>query len=120
MSEYADIKDQLEEIQAMLGGDGKMDEIRKERRWHVHQRNCRCALICLTVVLCTLIGCCTYFTVLVYQEQQYALNMQYSGLLDYVNGATITETGENGVIIEGDDNAASSQGDVEYGEESQR
>lgn len=111
-----EIKEQIEDVECMISGR-PLDWVHKERRWHARQRNCRYALVCLTLILCTLIVCCTYAALTVYREQQYALNMQYSGLLDYVNGATIMETGENGIIIDGDSNKASSQGDITDGEE---
>lgn len=75
-------------------------------------------MYCLTAIACVLIVCAAVvacFTIAAQQEtireQQYALNMQYAGLLDYVSGAEITTTttteansGDNGTAIAGDGN----------------
>ena len=80
-------------------------------------------LYCLTAIVCVLIVCVSVvacFAIHTQQqtiiEQQYALNMQYAGLLDYISGAEITtETidGSDGGVaakIEGDGNSISAGG----------
>lgn len=79
-------------------------------------------MYCLTAILCVLIVCAAVvacFTINAQQEtireQQYALNMQYAGLLEYIANAEVsTETidGSGGVVakIEGDGNSISSGG----------
>lgn len=84
-------------------------------------------IICGTVIICVLLaslavfGC---FTVHAQQEtireQQYALNMQYSSLMEYVSGAEITaETaeaeGDGSVAVAGDGNTTAG-GDIISGE----
>lgn len=81
--------------------------------------NLRLIICCLTILLIVAMICATVLgvTAICKQqqtiiEQQYALNMQYAGLLDYVSGAEITTTtetidGSGGGIaakIEGDNN----------------
>lgn len=71
---------------------------------------------CLTCVLCVLVVCASavgcfaiYSQHQTIVEQQYALNMQYASLMEYVAGADVTTTyhadsGENGTAILGDGN----------------
>lgn len=93
------------------------EHIREQRKKNAHLRLIICcltillivAMICATVLGVTAI-CKQQETIL---EQQYALNMQYAGLLDYISGAEITTTtetidGSGGGIaakIEGDNNS---------------
>lgn len=90
--------------------------IQKDRRAHELKK---LALVCLTVVLvaacicATVVGC---YTIKAQQdtiiEQQYALNMQYAQLMEYVAGAEITtetvtneaDAGDGGTAIAGNDN----------------
>lgn len=82
--------------------------------------NLRLVICCLTLLLTVAMICATVLgvTAICKQqetilEQQYALNMQYAGLLDYISGAEITTTtetidGSGGGIaakIEGDNNS---------------
>lgn len=68
------------------------------------QKTARTAIICLTVLLLAAIVAGTTIAVKTITEQQYALNMQYAGVMELLNGVTITETGENGIIVQGDGN----------------
>lgn len=80
-------------------------------------------MYCLTAIACVLIVCAATvacFTIAAQQEtireQQYALNMQYAGLLDYVAGAEITTTtaeadGDGSISVAGNGNITAG-GDV--------
>lgn len=92
--------------------DSAAEHIRSQRRTLV---NVKIFAICLTALLVVAMVCATVLgvTAITKQqetiiEQQYALNMQYAGLLDYVSGAEITEyfsdSEENGTAIAGDGN----------------
>lgn len=94
--------------------------IQKDKRAHELKK---LALVCLTIVLVVACVCGTVlgmFTVRKQQEtiieQQYALNMQYAQLMEYVAGAEVTtETidGSDGGVaakIEGDNNSISAGG----------
>lgn len=90
--------------------------IQKDKRAHELKK---LALVCLTVVLVAacvcacVVGC---YTVKAQQEtiieQQYALNMQYAQLMEYVAGAEITtetttneaDAGAGGTAVAGNDN----------------
>lgn len=80
-------------------------------------RMAKIKLYCMTTIACVLIFCAAVvacFTIHTQHqtiiEQQYALNMQYAGLLDYVSSAEITreiaETGDGdtGTAFVGDGN----------------
>lgn len=78
-------------------------------------RMARLRLYCLTIFACVLVlgaSVIACFAIHSQQqtiiEQQYALNMQYAGLLDYVSGAEITEyyadSEEGGTAVAGDSN----------------
>ena len=88
--------------------------IREQRKKNA---NMRVITYCLTLLLIVAMICATVLgvTAICKQqqtiiEQQYALNMQYAGLLDLMSGATITsETvdtgdGDNGTAFIGDGN----------------
>ena len=82
--------------------------IRQQRQ---KNQNIKVIACCLTILFSVLIICATvlgYHAITKQQEviieQQYALNMQYAGLLDYISGAEIiTETVDTG---DGDNNTA--------------
>ena len=74
-------------------------------------------IVCASFILCTLIVCLTVLGVYTVKaqhdiiiEQQYALNMQFSGLLDWLSSSeidrTITDTdaSDGGIAIIGDSN----------------
>lgn len=90
----------------------------------------KCLMVCATVIIVASIICGTVYgcyTVNRQQEtiaeQQYALNMQYASLMDYISGAEITtETidasdGGTAVKVDGDNNTTTTAGgDINYGE----
>ena len=98
------------------------EHIRGQRK---QAENYKLKIVCLTVALCvamicaSVIGCFAIYsqqqTII---EQQYALNMQYAGLMDLLSGAEVTtetETidGSDGGVaakIEGDNNSISAGG----------
>lgn len=51
-----------------------------------------CAMICGTVIAVNTI-----------QEQQYTINSQFAQMNQLLSGAVVTETGDNGVIVQGND-----------------
>lgn len=65
------------------------DHIREQRKKNA---NIRLIAYCVTIVACVAIVCATILGVYTIREQQYALNMQYASLIDYVSGAEITTT----------------------------
>lgn len=86
------------------------------------------SLVCAAVVLCFACVCGTIlgiYTIKKQQEtiieQQYALNMQYASLMDYVSGAKITTTheanadGDGSIAVAGSGNTTAG-GDVVNGE----
>lgn len=90
--------------------------IQKDKRNHELKK---LALVCMTIVLVVACVCATVLAMFTVRrqhetimEQQYALNMQYASLMDYVAGAEIvteTETYESntddgGTAIVGDQN----------------
>lgn len=90
------------------------EHIREQRKKNAHLRLIIC---CLTVLLIVAMICATVLgvTAICKQqqtiiEQQYALNMQYAGLLDLMSGAEITSEyvdtgdGDNGTAFIGDGN----------------
>lgn len=90
------------------------EHIREQRRRNANSQMIAVCLTCLLIVaiICATVLGCTAITAQqeTIREQQYALNMQYAGLLDLFYGAEITteyaETGEgdNGAAIVGDGN----------------
>jgi len=86
-------------------------------------------IICGTVVICVLLASLAVLGCFMIQaqqetirEQQYALNMQYASLMEYVAGAEITtETaeadGDGSISVAGDGNTTAG-GDVIRGEQS--
>lgn len=99
------------------------NRIQKDKRAHELKK---LALVCLTVVLVTAIVCATVLGVTTVREQQstileqqYALNMQYAGLLEYIAGAEVTtetttheaDAGDGGTAVAGDGNTIAG-GDV--------
>lgn len=96
--------------------------IQKDKRAHELKK---LALVCLTIVLVVACVCATVlgmFTIRKQQEtiieQQYALNMQYASLMEYIAGAEVTTTtetidGSDGGVaakIEGDNNSITAGG----------
>lgn len=90
------------------------DHIREQRKKNENTRiiaYCLAILIGIAMICGTLLACIAIIeqqnTI---REQQYALNMQYAGLLDYVAGAEITEetttadSGDGGIAVAGDEN----------------
>lgn len=92
------------------------DRIQKDKRAHELKK---LSLACLTAVLVVACVCATVlgmFTIRKQQEtiieQQYALNMQYAQLLEYVSGAEITtetetyeaDAGDGGTAVAGNNN----------------
>lgn len=91
------------------------EHIRGQRK---KAENYKLKIVCLTVALCvamicaSMIGCFAIYsqqqTII---EQQYALNMQYAGLMDLLSGAEVTETttneadsGDGGTAVAGENN----------------
>lgn len=90
------MNDMEEKIKALQNEaiDAAAQHIREQRR---RNANARLSAVCLTVLLCVAILCATALGLhaisaqqKVILEQQYALNMQYAGLLDYLKSAEIT------------------------------
>lgn len=94
--------------------------IQRDKRAHELKK---LALVCAAFVLAVAIVCATVLAVVAIQEQQrtiieqqYALNMQYAGLLEYIAGAEITtetttetvtheaDAGDGGTAVAGDGN----------------
>lgn len=87
--------------------------IQRDKRAHELKK---LALVCLTIVLVVACVCGTVLGVYTIekqqetiQEQQYALNMQYAGLLEYISGAEVTTTheadaGDGGTAVAGNGN----------------
>lgn len=90
------------------------EHIREQRKRNANSRMIAICLTCLLIVaiICATVLGCTAITAQqeTIREQQYALNMQYAGLLDLFYGSEITteyaETGEgdSGTAIVGDGN----------------
>lgn len=95
---------------------GATARIHKDRR--AHERNkllivCGAVLLCVAIVCATVLGC---YTISKQQETivelQYALNMQYAGLLECIAGAEVTTTtttneadaGDGGTAVAGENN----------------
>lgn len=117
------MENKIQELQAEAI-DAATQHIREQRKAN---ENMRIKVYCLTVLLIVAMVCATViacFSIYSQQqtiiEQQYALNMQYSGLLDYVAGAEVTTTtskydaqadGEGSIAVAGDGNITAG-GDV--------
>ena len=92
------------------------EHIKSQRKLH---NDMRVKMCCITVFACLALICATVLAICAIheqqetiREQQYALNMQYAGLLDYISGAEITTTyeadsGDNGTAIVGNGNTVS-------------
>lgn len=100
------------------------EHIRQQRTRNANSRLIAVCLTCLLVgamICATVMGCIAIMAQQeTIKEQQYALNMQYAGLLDYVSGAEITQEtteysaqsdGEGSISIAGDGNITAG-GDV--------
>lgn len=98
------------------------ERIRKDKQLHERKKLltvCITVLLAVAMVCGTVLGC---YTVKKQQEtiveQQYALNLQYAQLMEYVAGAEVTTTtetidGSDGGVaakIEGDNNSISTGG----------
>lgn len=70
------------------------------------QRTYRLAIICTTILLIVSMICGTIIAVKTIVEQQYALNMQYARFAELMDGAVVMESGDNGIVIKGDNNTA--------------
>lgn len=57
----------------------------------------RVVAVCLTILLAIVLICGTALAWHAITEQQYALNMQYARISDLLDGAVITETGDNSI-----------------------
>lgn len=88
--------------------EGVAREALKEQRKHKEsQLTARVAMVCASVLLLAAMVCGTIIAVTTIKEQQYALNMQYAGLMDLMNGAEITtETETTSVTADGDGSVA--------------
>lgn len=111
----------IEELQAEAI-NAATEHIKSQRKMYENTRIklfCVTILLILTIICATIISCFAIFaqqkTII---EQQYSLNMQYAGLIDYVSGAEIvTETADSadgGTAIVGDGNMLAG-GDVNNG-----
>lgn len=91
------------------------DHIREQRKKNENTRiiaYCLAILIGIAMICGTILACIAIIeqqnTI---REQQYALNMQYAGLLDYISGAEITTSeytaqadGDGSISVAGDGN----------------
>ena len=80
---------------------------------------CIIAFACVAIICASIVACFAIYTQQqTIIEQQYALNMQYAGLLDYISNAEITteyaDSGDDGTAIVGDGNMVAG-GDVNNG-----
>lgn len=96
-----DIKS-MQTIVSKLAKEQKDREVVARRRYKL----CLAVIAGLTTVLCTMLICFTVYGVTVFREQQQESSAQLHGLLELLSGAESTEvhTGDNGVIITGDQN----------------
>lgn len=107
------MENKIQELQAEAI-EAATQHIREQRKANENMKikvYCLTALLIVAMVCATVIAC---FYIYAQQqtiiEQQYALNMQYAGLLDYVSGAEITEetntadSGDGGIAVAGDKN----------------
>lgn len=81
---------------------------------------CLTAFACVAVICAAVVACFTIHSQqMTIIEQQYALNMQYASLMEYVAGADVTtefaDSGDNGTAIVGDGNMVAG-GDVNNGD----
>lgn len=94
--------------------EGVAREALKEQKKHKEsQTTARILIACLSVLLLAAMVCGTIIATTTIREQQYALNMQYAGLMELMSGAEVTtETtnanadGDDSVAIVGDNNNA--------------
>ena len=91
----------LDMAYAKMVADVAVDNKLKERD---KQRTYRVAIICATLLAVVAIICGTVIAVRTIVEQQYAMNAQYAQMLNLLKGAVVTETGDNGTIVQGDEN----------------
>ena len=104
------------------------NQIKKEKRAHELKR---LAIICGSMFLCVVAVCASVLGCIAIKEQQntileqqYALNMQYSGLLDLLSRIEVTTVqeseadGDGSIAISGDNNITAG-GDVTNGEQSE-
>lgn len=92
------------------------EHIREQRKKNANTRiiaYCLTAILCITIICATVLGC---YTIRKQQEtiieQQYALNMQYASLIDLLYGAEVTtetvtneaDSGDGGTAVAGENN----------------
>lgn len=88
----------MEQIDMQISNEIAKDAIANERLRDKRERTKQIVIICLSILLLASMICGTYLAHTQITEQQYALNMQYSGMLDYLNRLETIDTGDNGII----------------------
>lgn len=107
MEDTKELKEDIQDLRSAIMGDAVLESTQRERRWRIAQQTKKVIIICLTVIICTIVATFGYFATNVYLEQQYALNAQYTQLINYINGSDIQndiQNSGNGQIINGDNN----------------
>lgn len=82
-----------------------------QQKYAASQKTYRTAIICLSIIVSIAIICGSVICFNSIKEQQYALNMQFAQMVELLQGAEKYETGENGTIINGNENYTSG-GDI--------
>lgn len=84
--------------------DVSRETILREKQWQAKVKFNYFCIASAVFVLVVAMVCSTFLVCRIVTEQQYALNMQFADMADIVYGLQCEETGDNGIIINGDSN----------------